>query len=60
MSLTYVSIGMGLKVSRPKITLKMRTVGFVTSGCERNRKIRQGLHQVCSHEEWECDKRERW
>jgi len=29
---------MGLKASRPKITLKMETVGFVTSGCERNRR----------------------
>ena len=45
MDLTYVSIGMGLKVSRLKITLKMETVGFVTSRCERNRKNQARLTQ---------------
>ena len=43
MTLTYVSVRMGLKVSRPKITLKMETVGFETRGYERNRKNQANL-----------------
>lgn len=34
---------MGFKVSRPKITLKMEIIGFVTRGCERNAKSQSGL-----------------
>ena len=41
--MNYGSTGMGLKVSRPNIALKMEIIGFVTSECERNRKIQSGL-----------------